>query len=446
MPIRWQAEAGENSSENWTTQAAQKLLASEAMRSPASFLVFARTCTSTRRPGIALVVFGAFLSYTCGGCLSNEYVIPHAELSRLTQLPPEQRGQRVRVVQELGDRRSEAIDTTTPEPAQEPGYPQGQASEPPPGGYAEEGVEPHVGVGIIIAPGLPLPLPPPGLPGPGFLAPPLPGPRTLPGGAFGRSPPRRPAASAPSGSGSLGKAKGGSGKDDLVALLIVVAVLATVGMVATEGARYDGGVAMYPWQPVHLKDGNGQAREVPLAEVTPADVAATKEALVMDDEGWGMLRLGRGPLDRQGFAFKMDVGLFHSSCACLEADGAGLNIQLGYFPHHRIGVLGTWSFSGGSDSASKSFSKNNLALEAQFFPLNVWRLHLGGFGHAGVQYADDVNGARNGAAFGGGLLLELGLTARLALSARVDYTTAKIGPDGQRWQAGQLYTLGVSIY
>jgi hypothetical protein len=239
---------------------------------------------------------------------------------------------------------------------------------------------------------------------------------------------------------------GSSGKDDFIAFLVVVAVLATVGMVATEGTRYDGAAAMYPWQPVHLRDEGGLEREIPLAEITPADVAASKEALVMDDEGWGMMRLGRRPLDRKGFAFKMDLGGFHSSSSALDANGFGVNLQLGYFPHHRVGLLGAWSFAGGSDADNQSFSRNSLAFEAQVFPLGVWRLHLGGFGHAGTQWADDaIGGKRNGLALGGGVLLEIALTTRLALVLRADYTTAKIRPEGG-WQAGQMYTAGVAIY
>jgi hypothetical protein len=231
-----------------------------------------------------------------------------------------------------------------------------------------------------------------------------------------------------------------------VVFLAVVAVLATVGMVATEGARYDGDIAMYAWQPVHLRSGSGREREVPLAELTPVDAAATTEAVVMDDEGWGIMRLGRRPLDRRGFAFKMDVGGFHSSSSALDGDGMGLGLQFGYFPHHRVGLLGAWSFAGGSDSAGESFTRNNLALEAQAFPLSAWRLHLGGFVHAGTQWADDAaGGARNGLALGGGLMLEIALTTRLALVLRADHTSAKVRPEGG-WQAGQLYTAGVAIY
>ena len=397
--------------------------------------------------GVALVVFAAFLSSLCDGCLSNEYVISKAELARLAQLPPEQRGQRVQIVQELGDRRSEAIDTTKPPPPLTPAYAQGQGYESPPQGYVEAAPEAQVGVGVII---VPVPIGPGGPPLRGSAGGPraLPGPRgpvpALPGRAA-PSQPRRPGIS----SGGLGKVGGGGGKDDaaaFVALLIIVAVLATIGMVATEGTRYDGSVAMYPWQAVHLKDGRGLEREVPLAEISLADAASATKAVVKDDEGWGFMRLGRRPFDRQGFTFKIDMGALHSSCACLSANGFGTNIQFGYFPHHRFGLLGAWAFSGGSDADGKSYYRNNLAVEAQFFPVSVWRLHLGGFGHAGTQYADDANGGtRSGAAFGGGLILELAITTRLALTARADYTSAHVAPDGG-WAGTEMFTAGIAIY
>jgi hypothetical protein len=263
----------------------------------------------------------------------------------------------------------------------------------------------------------------------------------VPGRAAPTAPrsPRSPA----TGGNKLG---GGSSKNDLAALIIAVALVATVGMVATEGARYDGLVAMYPWQPVHLKNANGQEREVPLAQMTTADVASASQAVVMDDEGWGFMRLGRRPLDHQGFAFKMDLGALHSSSTSLSANGFATNIQFGYFPHRTFGLLAAWSFSGGSDVDGKSYYRNNLAAEAQLFPVSVWRLHLGGFGHGGVQYADDATaGTRSGAAFGGGLILELALTTRLALTARADYTAAHVAPGGG-WAGTEMFTAGVSIY
>ena len=410
------------------------------MRSPAAF--HPNTIVSQRRPVPALVAFAAFLSYACGGCLSNEYVIPQTELARLAKLPPEQRGQSVQVVEDIGARRSDAIDTTQPPPPAIPSQDYAPG-EPPPEGYVQGEAEPQVGVGvgIMIVPG---PVFPSGR-GPGFAGGTAAGPRGLSGPGApvtgGRAAPNaRPAKSA-------GRGGGGGGKDDLVAFLIIVALLATIGMVATEGARYDGSVAMYPWQPIHLKDASGQEREVPLAQITPADAAAASKAVVMDDEGWGLMRLGRRPLDRKGFAFKMDVGMMHSSCtSCLSADGFGVDVQLGYFPHSMVGVLGTWAFSGGSDSDLRSYYRHNLAVEVQAFPIALYRLHLGGFGHAGVQYADDALApARNGAAFGGGLLVEIDLTSRLALSLRGDYTSAHVSPT-RGWAGTEMFTAGVSIY
>ena len=410
------------------------------MRTQTAFRFF--HATRERKQVPALVAFAAILSYACGGCLSNEYVIPKTELARLAQLPPEQRGQSVQMVQAIGDRRAEAIDTTQPPPPQE--YAQGQGYGPPPEGYVEGGPEAHVGVGIIIAPFPPVPLGPPLL-GPGMGPRAFPGPRGPVGAVPGRAAPvgpRRPGA--PSSGGS--KIGGGNSKNDLAALIIAVALVATIGMVATEGARYDGSVAMYPWQPVHLKDASGQEREVPLAQITPADVATASQAVVMDDEGWGFMRLGRRSLDHQGFAFKMDLGALRSSSSSLSASGFGTNIQLGYFPHRTFGLLGAWAFSGGSDRNGDSYYRNNLALEAQVFPVNVWRLHLGGFGHGGVQYAHDaLGGTRDGAAFGGGLILELALTTRLALTARADYTSAHVALGGG-WAGTEMFTAGVAIY
>jgi hypothetical protein len=397
-----------------------------------------------RRQFLALVAFAAFLSYACGGCLSNEYVIPKTELVRLAQLPPEQRGQNVQIVQNIGERRADAIDSTQSPPPQV--YAQGQGYAPPPEGYVEEAPDSHVGVGVgvIIAPFPPVPLGPP-LPGGGAGPRALPGPRGPVGGMPGRAAPTTPGGPRSPTTGRS-KLSGGNSKNDLAVLIIAAALVATVGMVATEGTRYDGSVGMYPWQPVHLKDPSGQEREIPLAQITPADVASSSQAVVMDDEGWGFVRLGRRPLDRQGFAFKLDLGALHSSTSSFSANSFGTNIQLGYFPHHIFGLLGAWAFSGGSDADGKSYYRNNLAIEAQLLPVSVWRLHLGGFAHGGVQYADDAGGGtRKGAAFGGGLILELALTTRLALTARADYTSAHVAPGGG-WAGTEMFTAGVAIY
>ena len=53
--------------------------------------------------GVVLVTFGS-------GCLSNEYTIKREELIRLASLPPEARGDRVRINQDLGERRGDEVE------------------------------------------------------------------------------------------------------------------------------------------------------------------------------------------------------------------------------------------------------------------------------------------------------------------------------------------------
>ena len=60
------------------------------------------------RAAVALVTV-AFFAPVATGCVSNEYVIPSDELGRLAQTPPGQRGERVHVVQGIGERRADAL-------------------------------------------------------------------------------------------------------------------------------------------------------------------------------------------------------------------------------------------------------------------------------------------------------------------------------------------------
>jgi hypothetical protein len=144
--------------------------------------------------------------------------------------------------------------------------------------------------------------------------------------------------------------------------------------------------------------------------------------------------------------FKADVGGIQSQSSRYSFGGIAANLHLGYFPHHRVGILASASFAGGDDSNKESFSRNALSGEVQFFPLSIWRAHLGGFGHMGNQWATDTTGSRSGLALGGGLLFELALTTRLAFTFRADYTHAKIADGGQAWANTTMFTGGIAIY
>ena len=392
---------------------------------------------------LALVVSETYLSLTAG-CVSNEYVIPKTELNRLSLLPLSQRGMRVQVVQDLGTNRESAIEAG--DVVSEQVYANEFASYDQPQATDAAEVGTRVAIDLLVEGGMQ---------GHGG------GVHGLGAGSRGKSGWRaRPQASGgdagggPRGGSSgggwnLGGGGGGGGGDDLaiVAIIVVaVAIMAAAGLAVTEGIRYDGFVQLHPEQPVYLKSSVGGERTIPLAELTPADVAATKEAMVRDDESFGFRFDHRRALDRKGMAFKVDFGSLDSLCTCYSAAGLASNIQFGYFPHHRFGLLGTLTLGGGKNALDQTFQRHSANLEAQFFPLEWWRFHLGGFGHGGVQVARDEFGTRTGPAWGGGAILELSLTTRLALTGRMDYTIARTAPDSQSRARTSTFTAGLAIY
>ena len=226
-----------------------------------------------RSRAVALVAFGTYLSLACGGCLSNEYVIPKTELARLSRLPPSQRGARVHVVQELGASNEWAVENGEAMP--EAAYGDEFAIYDRPDELARAA---DLDIQLLLGDG--------------------------PGGAgWHPSPPRRnpwpqplprdrPHGSSSSGGGggnlNLGNigGGGGGGGDDLAIFAIIVvavAVMAAAGLAVTEGIRYDGFVQLHPQQPVHLRGSAGGEQPVPLDSITPADVAGSEEAVVRDD-------------------------------------------------------------------------------------------------------------------------------------------------------------------
>ena len=83
------------------------------------------------RAAVSLMTL-AFFAPIATGCISNEYVIPRDELRRLAVTPPEQRGQQVHVIQDLGSRRMDAIPTDGPSWPQAEPWPQPYVEPPPP--------------------------------------------------------------------------------------------------------------------------------------------------------------------------------------------------------------------------------------------------------------------------------------------------------------------------
>src|SRR5262245_4118571 len=167
--------------------------------------------------GFAPLAFGLAALVALTACPSQSHRIPKSELYALAQEPPEQRGERVRVVQSLGG-----------------------ADEPPQ-------PAPHVRAGVSV-----------------YVVAPLwvdgtPHHHRYRGG----------------GASHGGGVAGGSGrglaraqKEDAKSWLVIGAIVAGA-LALTEGIRYDGWVKLHPMQPVHLWGPYGEDTWMPPATVTP---------------------------------------------------------------------------------------------------------------------------------------------------------------------------------
>jgi hypothetical protein len=415
--------------------------------------------TSTRGAGVSIVTLAAFLPLAMG-CTSNEYVIPHEELARLAATPPPSRGAHVRVVQDLGGRRSDPVPMTIAPPAPEPEAADdeaAQASADQAGGERDDGNEgDDAGQGDLQI----------DVSGSGHRRAHVSSNRGGSWSSAGRSglrtgqaaPPRVGAGSGGGhglsgghGVGVGGGGGGGNGDAVLVAIIVVVAVVVAIGLVSSEGVRFDGYVAMSPEQPVHLRAANGQQATIPVADLSPGWVAGTVEAKVMDDEGFGIQRLDRLPLDRRGATFKLDSGTIAFDVAGVTAVGPAMNVQAGYFFTRKLGLLANLGLAGASSPGAAAgqglVPRHALGLELQGFPLALGPLHLGAFGNAGMALTEVLVGGTptyvSGPSAGGGVLAELDLTSRLALTLRAGVDLAKLD---QVWAPAGLFTAGVAVY
>jgi hypothetical protein len=374
------------------------------------------------------------------GCTSNEYVIPHEELARLAATPAPQRGARVRVVQDLGERRSDPVPAVVAPP---PPAVEAVADD------AEMGDDVgNLDVQIDLGPGQERPRRRSTSGGNGGNGSWSGGGRSAGGGR----------AAAPSGGGhgsggghvhgggGGGGGGGGNGDAILVAVIVVVAVCVAIGLVSSEGVRFDGYVAMSPEQPVHLKDARGVQATVPIGDLSPDMVAGTVEAKVMDDEGYGIERLDRVPLDRRGGTFKLDSGMIAFDVPGAVATGPAMNIQTGYFFTRQVGLLANIGLGGGGVPQGL-VPRHALGLELQAFPVGWGPFHLGGFGNGGMAITEVLVGTTptyvSGPSVGGGALAELDLTSRLALTMRAGANLSKL--DGL-WSTAGMLTAGVAVY
>lgn len=419
----------------------------------------------------------AALGGVSSGCLSNQYRVSRTELSRLAQLPPEARGQQVEVLQELGSRRAPAIDPYNPGP---PGAPPGHAGPSPYEDHYHGHSHVFVGIGGTFGGGggryrgggggyprardtvgVASPVGPASATTPAAAQPFAGGGTAQPLAGGPTSATGNPAVAGPVGNvGNPGAgvapnavsnaASNARNKDDLAvlaAVAVIVGAATVVTMAFTEGARFDGQASVSPHQLVYLQpEGQGPERPVPLALLTEADLAGMRHGILRDDEGYGLVALQRAPLNRKGFAFKFDFGAMTTSSDDYDLlSGYASHIGLGYFPHHRFGLLVGAHLGGVKDYQGAAQARHAAVVEAQYLPLSWRRLHLGVAGQLGstLSEAATISG-KNQLFYGGAALLEIAVTTRLAFTARYDIT--RINDDSAGPANAQSFALGLAIY
>lgn len=299
------------------------------------------------------------------GCAANSYRIPSKDLQVLSMQPPEARGQRVRVIQEI---------SATAVPAAQP------VTE-----TTDIVIIPrvHVSTGVRV------------------------------GGGGG------------SKVGGIGKVGGAGGDSKAAAIVFLVAAAAALFVIAgVEGSRFDGWAQLHPMHPVHLVGRDGSYTVMPLAAIDPETAAWADKAVVRPTEGpW--LELDAAPLTRLGWTYSMYAG----SGSLRSVDGRkelgpAFSVQAGYFPTNEIGILANVFFGWRDNVVQETLFESRYTLELQAMPVAAGKFHAGLYAGAGFAYRVEdgqklmrVNDPTS-TALTGGAMFQYELHTRIALTAR----------------------------
>jgi hypothetical protein len=229
-----------------------------------------------------------------------------------------------------------------------------------------------------------------------------------------------------------------------------MAVIAGVSLAASEGARFDGLAQMSPWQPVHLKQRRGDELVIALGDLTPVAIAGAVEAKVMDDEGYGIRELHHLPIARRWRpTFKLDGGSMTFSRAGHINSGFIANMQFGLFVRPWLGFLLTAGVGGAGDEFGATITRHNFGFEIQSLPVELGPVRMGPYFNIGsAAVASTASGSGDiewGKAIGGGILTELEVTGRMALTLRIGANEAFLANSGTTSAAATI-TGGIAIY
>jgi hypothetical protein len=363
--------------------------------------------TALRRATAALLLPLALAS---PGCLSSSYRVTSDELARIARVAPEQRWQTVRVTQGLLD-----------------------SDHPPVNAGAL-----RVGPPLVVVPdvfwfhGRSRVVPRSWRSNPGASS-----GAVRPGvGGGGRS--------SGGGGGSSGGGGGGGGGAEVVAIVAIV-VVAAAGIVfvlaGTEGARYDGWMAVPPDETVYLDNADGSVTAVPLSALTPELVDQALGATIYEGRSERYLRLARAPLDRVGFT--VQAGAVGAMLPRVgrggHGFGAGGRAFFGGYPMRQAGLGATADIVAGADGTLLA----SVGAEVQVMPL-LWAGAYAGAGWSWLYPGEPVPRARGWYARAGAQL-ELPLTTRLAASLRAGVTRLDLDAGAGTLWMPEL-SLGLSLY
>lgn len=227
-----------------------------------------------------------------------------------------------------------------------------------------------------------------------------------------------------------------------VAVVAAVAVAASVFVVAAiEGTRYDGFVSADPDRSIHLYRRDGQWLSIPVYALEP-ELAAWADGALLDDEdpGGSLQRIGRAPLDRQGFSMGVEAGVSGVVGPSDERHiGGGARFSLGGFPIQHLGLYGLVDFAAVNETLDIRYGTQ---LQAFVPPIGI--AHLGVYGEVGgvgrrADRPDDTT-ERDRRLYGGaGALLQLDINTRVALTLRggIWSTGGRVLPEA---------TLGLTVF
>ncbi len=256
---------------------------------------------------------------------------------------------------------------------------------------------------------------------------------------------------------------GDAAEEALAAAVVVVAAAATAAVTVgiTEGARFDGWMAVPEDHPVLLIDDLGGRRWTRLEALGEGDLQRVERA-VLPDLAAELYRLERHPLDRRGFVYQFELGAEPAPFGAASLGVSG-RAGLGYMPGQRYGfVLGGAFSTPGSDASVGAGSPGSAShidyrtfLQAELWPFATGRVHAGPYAEVGYAWAlaDTALGSQSAAGpmFAMGAALQIAWTTRLALILRAGAawlpsieTENRLAPSGYR--VSPALTFGVSVY